>query len=481
MVELSNDIEELKRMIYELTARVSKLETENALLSSENAALRAENALLKTENASLKEQINKNSQNSHKPPSTDAYRKKPALPQSSGKKTGGQFGHTGRTLKMVEVPDHVVLHNPIACTCCQKVFSTCDVIKIGQRGQVFDLPEPRLIVTEHQQGIVYCCGQIHKGVLPQEVSQPVQYGSKIRSLSVLLNNDYKMPFEKIEQLFADLYDCSYNESTAIRHNQVFYNALSPIEKTIKTHVLANQTVHFDETGMRVEGKLHWFHTASTDLFTYLFVHPKRGKQALTAPESLLPGFKNWAVHDCWASYFDFKNCSHALCNAHILRELQALIENGSLWAVTMKQFLLNLLQISQKATQIVPKKEEWITKYKAICQEADLEEPPPIKNKKGRDKCSKGRNLLNRLVAHQEGILAFAFILPVPFTNNQAERDIRCLKTKQKIAMSFRTLDGAKHYARIQSFISTLRKHKMNVFKAINDIFNGKSVGFQYA
>ncbi len=485
---LPTDISALHSMILELLTRVSELERSNAMLWAENASLKAENTLLraentklKAENAQLREQVNKNSQNSHKPPSSDGYGKKPALPQSSGKKTGGQFGHKGRTLKMVETPDHIIVHSPNACACCQKVFSAADVCKIGQRGQVFDLPEPRLIVTEHQQGIVYCCGQLHKGIIPQEASQPVQYGSKIRSLSVLLNNDYKIPFEKIEQLLGDLYDCSYNESTAISHNQVFYNALAPIEEIIKAHILSSQVVHFDETGMRVEGKLHWFHTASTDLFTSLFVHKNRGKLALTAPESILPDFKNWAVHDCWASYFDFKGCSHALCNAHIIRELQALIDNGSNWAVQMKQFLLELFQISLKATQIVPLKDDWVQKYKNICKIADAEEPQPIKGKKGKSKNSKGRNLLNRLVTHQDGILAFAFELPIPFTNNQAERDIRCLKTKQKVAMSFRTFDGAKIYARIQSFISSLRKHNINVFKAINDVFNNKIVIWAYA
>lgn len=478
MPDLNTDIETLKSMIIALFSRVEQLEADNAALRADNAALRAENALLRAENTALKEQLSKNSKNSHKPPSSDGYSKKPALPQSSGKKTGGQLGHKGRTLKMVEQPDQIIVHHASSCPCCQKIFTQNDVAKIAQKRQVFDLPAPRLIVTEHQQGIIFCCGSLHKGDFPEQITQPVQYGSKIRSLSVLLNNDYKLPFEKIEQLFADLYGCSYNESTAINHNQVFYELLAPTETFLKTQILESKIVHFDETGMRVEGKLRWFHTASTNLFTYLFVHEKRGKAALNSADCLLPNFKNRAIHDCWASYFAFSDCSHALCNAHIIRELQAMIEKESLWAVQMKQFLLDLYAESQKATVIVPNKDEWVQKFKAICKIADKEEPLPVQGSKGKPKNSKGRNLLNRLVANQEGILAFAFELLVPFTNNQAERDIRCLKTKQKVAMSFRTFDGAKHFARIQSFISSLRKHGMNVFDAINSIFNNNIVIF---
>lgn len=481
MPDLSSDISELKSLVYKLLSRVEQLEGENALLRAENTQLKSENALLRAENAALRAQLDKNSKNSHKPPSSDGYRKQPALPKTSGKKTGGQLGHTGHTLKQVENPDHFVIHHATACPCCQKTFSASDVTNIGQKRQVFDLPEPRLIVTEHQQGIIHCCGRVHKGFFPDNITQPVQYGSKIRSLSILLNNDYKMPFEKIEQLFADIYGCSYNESTAISHNQVFYDLLAPIETFIKQQIIDSQVVHFDETGMRVVAKLHWFHTASTDLFTYLFVHAKRGKDALTDSVSILPDFKNWAVHDCWASYFDFKDCSHALCNAHIIRELQALIESGSLWAEKMKQFLLDLYHKSQKATIIVPHKDDWIQKYQDICNIAHKEEPQPVQGKRGKPKNSKGRNLLNRLVANQNGILAFAFNVAIPFTNNQAERDIRCLKTKQKVAMSFRTFEGAKVYARIQSCISSLRKHKINVFEAINNILDYKPINFKVA
>ena len=473
-MELSNDISILQDLVIKLIARIDILEAENTTLKRENAALRLENA-------ELQSGLNKNSNNSHKPPSTDGLQKKPAIAQSIGKKTGAQKGHEGKTLLMVSNPDAIIIHHAVSCPCCCKVFGASDVTSIIQKRQVFDIPQPRLEVTEHQLGLIHCCGQTHKGAFPSMINQPVQYGNKIKALSVLLNTDYKVPFEKIEQLLGDLYGCSFNESTAISANLTCFNGLEATEMFIKEQILNAEVVNFDETGMRVEGKLAWFHTASTALFTYLFVHTHRGKEALESAKSVIKDFKNWAVHDCWASYFDFADCSHALCNAHIVRQLQALIDNDSRWATQMQNLLFELYNESQKGTSIVSDKERWIKKYQAICLQAASEEPPPIKGKRGKPKNSKGRNLLNRLVKHQDGVLAFAFNQAIPFTNNQAERDIRCLKTKQKVATSFRTFSGAQQYARIQSFVSTIRKHRMNVFQNLTHIFNNNAVSLEIA
>ena len=185
------------------------------------------------------------------------------------------------------------------------------------------------------------------------------------------------------------------------------------------------------------------------------------------------------MHDCWESYLGFEQCQHALCGAHLLRELTNLIEKGSKWAAKMHQFMLDLYQNSQKATVLVADSQTWEREFKHICQLADSEEPPPVQGKRGKPKNSKGRNLLKRLTDHQDGWLAFAFVEGVPFSNNQAERDIRCLKTKQKVATNFQTFQGAKHYARIQSFISTLRKHSMNVFQNLINVFDRKSIVLQ--
>lgn len=465
-MELSNDISAIKGLVSVLLQRIEVLEFENAALRAENADLRS--------------RLNLNSKNSHKPPSSDGPSKKPGLPKGSPKNSGGQLGHKGKTLKMVDRPDEVLVHHAPSCPCCAKVFSATDVVSIEQKRQVFDIPAPRMEVTEHQLGVIVCCGRQHWGAFPPEVGQPVQYGSRIKALSVLLNNDYKLPLEKIEQLMGDLWGCSFNESTVITANRSMYEILQPVEKQIKEAVLASEVAHFDETGMRVEKSLHWFHVASTSYFTYLFVHKKRGRQALDSDDSLLKDFRNRAVHDCWESYFGFQQCQHALCGAHLLRELTNLIENGSQWAAKMHQFIIDLYQNRQKATVIVADRQTWEREFKHICQLAHSEEPPPIQGKRGKPKNSKGRNLLNRLTDHQDGWLAFAFVDGVPFSNNQAERDIRCLKTKQKVATNFQTFKGAQHYARIQSFTSTLRKHSMNVFHNLIHAFERKPIAFQH-
>ena len=215
------------------------------------------------------------------------------------------------------------------------------------------------------------------------------------------------------------------------------------------------------------------------MYTYLFIHSQRGKKALWDIDSILPNFKNWAVHDCWSSYFKFTDCTHAICGAHLLRELTALIEKDIKWAALFKTYLLALYHLSDKGTtQLSPQEQQRaLLLFDEIWKVGDAEEPPAQKSASGRGKPkgTKGRNLLTRLKKHQTAVLAFAFNEAVPFTNNQAERDLRPAKTKQKIAGSFRTLEGAKIYARVFGFISTARKHQLSVFKELKLAFSGKT------
>lgn len=467
METLEEELCSLKTLLGAVLLRLSELELENS-------GLKTRVSELESENTELKRRLGLTSKNSHKPPSSDGLGKKPALGRSKGGTVGGQKGHEGHTLKFVSEPDVVVHHQASACSCCGRIFSLSEGCILSRR-QVFDIPLPNLVVTEHRLLSVSCCGQVHLGSYPCGVNAPVQYGTQMQALCCLLNTDYRLPYHKISQLMADLYGYSVNESTLVSFNEGVYESLADTEAQIKEAVLASEVVHFDETGMRVEGKLHWFHTACNAAFCYLFVHTKRGKEALTDTKSVLKDFKNWAIHDCWASYFDFTEAKHGLCNAHILRELEALCENGSKWARQMADLLLNLYHQSQKATIVVPDKPKWIAEFDKICVAAHKEEPQPIINKCGKPKNSKGRNLLNRLKKHQELLLAFAFEKNVPFTNNQAERDIRHVKVKQKVAMSFRTFRGAEIYARIQSFVATTRKQAQNTFMQLCNILNGKT------
>jgi len=479
---LTNDVALLKEMVISLLSRLSTLEKENDFLRSrlscvekENKELEAQVFSLTRENEDLRSRLNLTSKTSNKPPSSDGYKKEPAFPRKKGNKKGGQKGHQGSHLQKVSVPDEIILHAPSSCTCCGRFFESNE-ISISQQRQVFDIPLIRLKVTEHQIGSVSCCNQLQKGVFPSSVTAPTQYGERILSFSNLLNVSFGIGYDKISTLCSDLFQCSFNVGTAVSANEKLYDLLTHYQEEIIDPICTSQVAHFDESGMRVAGSLHWFHTASTDLFCHLFVHKKRGQLALNSEESPLKLFENWAVHDGWESYFHFKKCKHVLCNAHILRELAALKEEKSIWAIKMHQFLLALYRVTQKGTGKLENPDIWTHNYEKICQKADEEEPIAQSVKRGRPKNTKGRNLLNRLIKHKNEVLAFALYQEVPFTNNLAERDIREIKVKQKIATSFRTLKGAKIYARILSFTKSLRKQKINVFDALQQIHKGIKV-----
>lgn len=423
----------------------------------------------------LESQINQNSRNSSRPPSSDMYRKGPAFPRIKGGKVGGKKGHDGGTLKMVDKPDHIIEHKTSICAHCSKVHFQEPLVIRGRR-QVFDIPPPRIEVTEHRALDWVCCGchRENQGKFPVQVSAPAQYGLRLQTMSVLFNNAYCIPRNKVQLIFKDLYGITLNEGTLQNQNELAYTQLEAEETHIKTQVLQSEVVHYDETGFYVGKERYWEHVAANERFTYLFVHPKRGKEA-HEDLSVLPEFLNWAVHDCWSTYFNFSACKHAVCGAHLLRELNALIENGSKWAVQFHTFLLNLYhQTDQGKSSLPPTKHKKILlRYKKLLQLADREEPPPIQRPRGKPKQTKGRNLFDRLSKHQQAVLAFAFHIEVPFTNNQAERDIRPTKTKMKVSGCFRTQYGAEIYARIQSFVSTVRKLQFNPFNELFTVLSG--------
>lgn len=235
--------------------------------------------------------------------------------------------------------------------------------------------------------------------------------------------------------------------------------------------------------MRVGGQLQWLHVASNQTYTHLLVHPKRGKEALLSDQSIFSDCLNWTVHDCWASYFTVGKGRHALCGAHLLRELAALIEQGSDWAKLMHSYLLEAYKASRHGPLLAPEAVHWRECYEQLCGQADQEELPPLvffkaNGQTSRPKRSKGRNLLDRLILHQDAVLAFAFEPSVPFTNNQAERDLRGVKVKQRVSGCFRTQSGASMYARIAGFISTMRKNGRNVVDALASVLG---CSFQWA
>lgn len=431
---------------------------------------------LKAENADLRARLNQNSSNSSKPPSSNYFTSKPAFPKISKGKKGGQPDHKGNTLSQIENPDQIIECRPIECECGHKHLS--NEMFLAEKRQVFDLPQPKLEVIEYQIFGVKCskCGNIHKGISPSNVNSPVQYGNGVRAYLTMLSVTYKLPYKKIQQIFNDLFGYSVNESTIYSTNKRCFESLSQSEQKILEKILEEHVVHADETGIKIEKENYWLHTLSSHNHTYQFVHKKRGKEALSSESSIINNLTSWLVHDCWSSYFNLENVQHALCGAHLIRELQGVIENNqSKWAKDLKTLLLDVHKMTFenriKNRHILEKR------FESICVFGDFSEPPPIKipGKRGRLKKTKARNLVERLIKHQSAVLAFAFNPNVPFTNNQAERDLRPAKLKLKISNCFRSLEGAKVYARIESFVSSARKNNQNIFTELRNTFDGQN------
>ena len=425
-------------------------------------------AELEDENEELKSRLSQNSKNSSRPPSSDGYNKQPAFAKKRKGKKGGQKGHKGNTLHQVKHPDKIVECSPENCDCGHEF--THSEIELAEKRQVFDLPEPRLDVTEYQlyQGECPDCGKKVAATPPPGVNAPAQYGNRIKAYAVLLNVNFKLPFKKIQLLFKDLFGYPINESTIVSAQKQCFQNLQSAEQQIKFGIISQSTAHADETGIRVNGKLHWLHTLSTDQYTYQYVHSKRGRLALESSQSILDKLRGWLVHDCWSSYFKFKNINHAVCNAHILRELQGLIENHKTsWAQALKTLLMKIYEMPFE--ERVKQRPQIESAYSILCSIGNKSEPLPTKHphKAGRYKRTKGRNLVERLIREKQAVLAFAFNRQVPFTNNLAERDIRPAKIKLKISNCFRSPSGADIYARIESFVSTVRKQNRHVFKEL--------------
>jgi len=427
----------------------------------------------------LKSQINQNSNNSHWPSSKDKHknpRSKPAFPRKKGKRSGGQKGHTGKTLELVCAPDELEIHNPKKCICGTDLEHIRKYI--DERRQVFDLPTPKLKVIEHISMSCSCpnCDRKVKGKFPELVKSRVQYGSGVQALSLMLNTSYKIPFAKVGRLFADLFGYKINDSTQITIQKKGFVLLEKPEAKIKEALLNGPVGHADETGVNVNGKNNWLHGFTSPMYTYLFAHSNRGKKAIDSSKSIVPTYKGWMIHDCWQSYFKYKDAKHALCGCHLLRELQALIEKDSVWAKRMHSLLLYAYHQSDQGKSVATDYKKIEREYRRICKMANEEEPPPKIGYKGKKpKKTKGRNLYDRLEEHESAVLAFAKHEEVPFTNNQGERDLRPAKGKLKIAGCFRTFTGLEIYARVQSFVSTTRKHQRNVFDELVATFENKN------
>jgi transposase len=434
----------------------------------------------------LEDQLNRSSHNSHQPPASDGFKKTPrSLRTRSGKPSGGQRGHSGHTLRMTDQPDMVVLHRPSHCQGCGISLAALPAHS-QQRRQVVDLPPLRLLYAEHQVESVSCpgCGRLTSADFPPEAAEPIQYGPQVKALVVLLRSYQLLPSARTQELLADLFGMAPSEGTLDTIINTAAADLSEVVAQIQQGVVAAPVAHFDETGCYVEDKRYWLHVAATATLTYYCVHRKRGQQGSTAA-GVLPEFAGIAVHDAYAPYWRY-GCEHALCNAHLLRELLFVAERGEQsWAEQLATLLREMLAASEqaRAEQAAAVPSEQVAEYERRYRElltAGLAANPvlerPAGQQRGRVKQSVATNLLLRLRDHAVEVLRFIHDLRVPFDNNQAERDLRMMKVQQKIAGRFRTVAGAEAFCRIRSYISTLRKQGLHVFTALQQLFRGVPV-----
>ncbi|MEZ4860333.1 MAG: IS66 family transposase [Caldilineaceae bacterium] len=479
--------QQIERLINqtELSALEKLLWAQTQELRAENEELRKQIKEQANEIQRLKDQVAKDSHNSGKPPSSDGLKKRrtESLRQKSGRKSGGQKGHQGHTLQMSETPDHVIVHDLSVCPECAHDLSQIEVTE-QMRRQVYDVPPVRLEVTEHRSEIKVCpcCRKRVKANFPAGVTQPVQYGELFKAQASYLNTYQLLPIARSCELLGDFYGHQPAEAIIQEANQAVQAGSEPALEAIKQALIQEEVTHHDESGVRVEGHLEWLHVSTTERLTHYAVHAKRGQEGMKAI-GILPDATGRIVHDHWQSYLAFDQVAHAFCNAHHLRELRFIAEQyQQAWPTQMSQLLLEI----KAAVETAPPENNSLStgqcfdfeqRYDAILQLGLEENPPPSEpppKKQGKPKQSPPKNLLDRLAIHKEGVLAFMSDFRVPFDNNLAERDVRMIKVKQKVSGAFRTSDGADTFCAIRSYISTVRKHGINVISAIRHSLAGQ-------
>lgn len=425
----------------------------------------------------LEDRLAKNSSNSSKPPSSDngqmkkkkGQKKTTSLRKKSGKKPGGQPGHPGSHLKMSDSPDEIIQLTVEECGNCQRSLkrANCDI----EKRQLFEIPEPKLFVSEYQAEHKYCkgCGHTTSACFPDGLTHKTQYGPRAKGLMVYMNEYQMIPFARVSEFFHTIYHHKVSAGTVVNAVKHLSDRLETVEDQIKQLLSKASLANCDETGVNISGNKQWIHTVGNDRLTHFAIHAKRGRKA-TEAIGILPKFKGIMVHDHWKSYFTYKDSQHALCNAHHLRELCFLYEQqGIKWAAHMSDFLIDVNK--RKEHSIAAGREEFsaymLKKYNASYDD--------IITKAQREQARRGtidsHNLLKRLKEYKIETLRFMHDFNVPFTNNQSERDLRMNKVKQKISGCYRSTTGGHDSCRIRTLLSTAKKNKKNIFNSIVSAF----------
>jgi transposase/uncharacterized coiled-coil protein SlyX len=469
------------------------LEATVAVQAAVIAELRAVNteqarliATLQARVVELERRLGKDSSNSSKPPSSDGLGK-PARAgrrddeRAARRRPGKQPGAPGAHLAQVAQPDEVALHAPDRCGGCGADLAGASVVGVEAR-QVFDLPPLRLLATEHRAQRRRCaCGTTTQAAFPDHVRAAACYGPGVRALVCYLCVHQHLPVDRTAQLLADVLGAPVATGTLAAVVTEGARGLDGFVEVVRSGLAAAPVAHFDETGARVAGRLHWVHSASTSLLSLFTVHAKRGKVAMDQA-GVLPGFGGVAVHDGWAPYWRYQHATHALCGAHLLRELEAVSdEPGQAWAAGMAELLVDVKLVADQARAAgLQRPDDWArarlhARYQRLLADGQAANPPlpTLGRRRGRARRSPAANLLARLDTHRDEVLRSLDDCRVPFDNNQAERDLRMVKLQQKISGCWRTLAGAEAYLALRSYLATARKHGMNPLAALRQLFQG--------
>ena len=485
------DIEELLEEIRRLKEENERLENENRIFRKELEMKGLEIEAVLEKNKELNFRVNMNSRNSSKPPSTDGYRKPSPKNRrvKSGLKRGGQPGHTGHNMVIPHEPDEIVIHHPQKCNGCQH-FDECSKTNFscGESRFVVDLVMTTK-VTEHRVVGVLDCPLFKDGVdigeFPKDVSAHIQYGNSVAALAGLLSTYGAISDSRISSLMRSMFGITLSASSVVNMVSRCAAKVAPALAKIKDEIINGRICHFDETGARTAGTLYWVHNSSTSNFTYQTISNKRGYDGIEE-NGVLKDFSGTAIHDCWKPYWRYTGASHALCNAHLLRELASIedLEPEHRWP---RLFLLMLLSMKLAKEQAQSEGDEMLPvslltefdeRYDRILRLADRECPPPDEvrgKKKTRVRKGKERALIERLRSNKDHVCLFIYDFEVPFDNNQAERDVRNVKTKIKVSGCFRSRKGGQDYLDIMSFLTTGRKHEVDAYMALTAAFSDHS------
>jgi transposase len=455
---------------------------ENTVTQFKSTITRLENTIPRLEERirQLEGQLHKDSHNSHIPPS-QSYHPIKNLREPSGKEPGGQPGHPGYTLALVDKPNQILTCPVTRCLHCGKDLSQIPVTSY-ERHQVFDLPPLKMEVTEYRIEKKICaCGTLNIADYPTEAQAPVQYGINTQTLVCLLSSHGFMGQERISETMEYLLGHRLSEGTICALQEKLSNQLAGFEERSKQELIQSPVIHVDETGVRVEGAREWAHVTSTAETTHYNIDPQRGKAAMDRI-GILPKFHGRAVHDRWQAYFKYDQPQHSLCNEHNLRDLTFFEEEEkAAWALSFKEHLLegkDAVEAAKRADKDHLEPEFWQAysrHYDEILEGAQKKLPPPVRTgKRGKVKKSAQQNFIESMLTLKEAVLRFMSDFRVPFTNNLAESDLRMFKVKGKVSGTFRSRHGAECFARIRGYISTVRKNGANVYQEVRHALLGK-------